>query len=1153
MHLTQNARKGLAIGLAASTVLMTALTGVVPAFAAAHADGCNVLYNGTVYYSLGGQLRGFPSPEVFYSWGNGFGGVQQANAEDVARPMGPVMVYADGTLVKGPSDPLVYLVANGQKRGFTTGAVFTGLGYKFSNIQSAPANTFADLPTGANLNSATERHTSGVWVIDSTGTVWRMTATGRVGLPSMDVFNSWGKSFSTVVAANAADLAASNEGVAAAKPSCSGGGTTPPPPPATGMSVSASGPAAGSIVANTANNTLANFTFSGSGTVTSLTLMRTGISNSSTLDALYLYDGATRLTDAASIGSDGTVTFGAASLFSVSGSKTVSVKATVHTGTQGQTIGVNVTSFMTAGSSATPASAVGPVMNIATNPGGLATADIPASAASPSTNASQSPGTDVTVWQDTVTIGTADSWFNSLALKKIGTIDNSNVANFNLYSDGVKLASVYNLDGNSYVTFVPTSPYKLKVGSHVLRVGADILGGSSRTLQMSLRAASDMNVTDVNFGSGVTLTNGSSTYVVADGTSGTLTISTGALTTVKAGTSPSSNVTLGSTDQVLGRWTMTATGEPVKIDTLNFTLTGLATSSAQGLRNFRILVNGGQVGSTISLPVTTSTQITTNFTVYPGSTTTVEARADIVTSGATAVASGDLITITMKTGSSNATATNSLTAVNAPDADKAANQLTVATGSMNLAKTANYTNQTTTVPQTGYKVASFQLTGSSTEDINVTAIEVDFATSTGTTFDSSDLSNVYLKYGSNQTSVKSTPQATNSFSVSFTLVKNTVMQVDVFADLGSTITANDAVITKSYVSGTTVQSGLTTYADSNTANNTLDTTVSGQTITYGAGTVASAVSGSTPVAAILYSNTAFDVTSFDITTTNDAFTVTEVIVKFPALPTTLNQVSLKDGGTVLATMSAATSLTFTGLSIPVAANTTKTLTINVTTGNVGTGSGATGEDVTATLDSFKTVNSLGTLAQDTNDRAGSAMHTYRAVAQIDAVSLPTTTLANTNVVLNKFQVQGIGGTVGWKKLVFTVTKTSAPVITNAKLYDMSAGGTEVLGTPTLTTVGSTNLSGSIAFVATTEQQVSGTHIYELRADVAASVSNDSITSKINNGTAYAASAAYATVAGTAANVAWTDRSLNGHSESSLDWANENAMKTLPSTTQTVSR
>jgi hypothetical protein len=194
-----------------------------------------------------------------------------------------------------------------------------------------------------------------------------------------------------------------------------------------------------------------------------VTLTRTGISNSSTLDAVYLYDGATRLTDAASVGSDNTVTFGAASLFTVSGSKTISVKATVHTGVQGQTVGVNLTSYTVSGSSATSVSVAGPFMNIAANPGGLATADIPAAAASPATNAARAPGTDITVWQDTVTIGAADAYLNSLALKKIGTIDNSNVVNFNLYADGVKVASAYSLDSNSYVTFVPSSPLQTEV------------------------------------------------------------------------------------------------------------------------------------------------------------------------------------------------------------------------------------------------------------------------------------------------------------------------------------------------------------------------------------------------------------------------------------------------------------------------------------------------------------------------------------------------------------------------------------------------------------------------------------------------------------------------------------------------------------------
>ena len=181
------------------------------------------------------------------------------------------------------------------------------------------------------------------------------------------------------------------------------------------------------------------------------------------------------------------------------------------------------------------------------------------------------------------------------------------------------------------------------------------------------------------------------------------------------------------------------------------------------------------------------------------------------------------------------------------------------------------------------------------------------------------------------------------------------------------------------------------------------------------------------------------------------------------------------------------------------------------------------------------------------------MHAYKAVAQIDAVSLPTSGLSNSNVVLDKFQVQGMGGTVGWKKLVFTITKTSAPVVTNATLWDMTAGGIQVTGSPTITTTGNGDLSGSITYIATTEQQVSGTHVYELRADVASAAAGDSISSKINNGTAYSTSADYSSVVATSPNFVWTDRSLNSHSESTFDWNNENFIKNLPTALQTVSR
>ncbi len=151
------ARKALAVGLALSTVVWSVSLFAVPfAFAATHSNGCLVNANGTVWLIDNGMRKGFTSAEVFISHGYNFSQVVTANSDDTALPVGPIIIYANGTLVKGPSDPLVYLVVNGQKRGFTSGAVFTGLGYSFANIQWAPVNTFNDIPMGANINSTSE-------------------------------------------------------------------------------------------------------------------------------------------------------------------------------------------------------------------------------------------------------------------------------------------------------------------------------------------------------------------------------------------------------------------------------------------------------------------------------------------------------------------------------------------------------------------------------------------------------------------------------------------------------------------------------------------------------------------------------------------------------------------------------------------------------------------------------------------------------------------------------------------------------------------------------------------------------------------------------------------------------------------------------------
>ncbi|MDZ4244181.1 MAG: IPT/TIG domain-containing protein, partial [Candidatus Doudnabacteria bacterium] len=208
-------RKQVVLGIFAASLVVTGLLGSSQtANAAVSPDGSLVKApGGTVYLIENGQRRPFRVPEVFYSHGFNFNQVIQATAEDLALPLGSLMVYRDGTLIKAPFDPLVYLVTNGQKRGFQSAAAFLGLGYSFNNVVTVDPTTFDDLPTGAAITSTGLPHDPGAIVIFSDGTVYLITETGRKGFATAEDFLSHGYAFDQLVAANQADASLPFEGV----------------------------------------------------------------------------------------------------------------------------------------------------------------------------------------------------------------------------------------------------------------------------------------------------------------------------------------------------------------------------------------------------------------------------------------------------------------------------------------------------------------------------------------------------------------------------------------------------------------------------------------------------------------------------------------------------------------------------------------------------------------------------------------------------------------------------------------------------------------------------------------------------------------------------------------------------------------------------
>ena len=914
-------------------------------------------------------------------------------------------------------------------------------------------------------------------------------------------------------------------------------------------SLAATSPAAGTLVAGQANADLAHFKLAGTGTVKSVTLKRTGVSADTTLSNVYLFDGETRITDAASVTSGSLITFSdAAGLFTVSGSKTISVRADIAGSTSGQTVGVDLVSVTLATGSAAGVPVSGSIHSIASST--LATVAMSAATGSGNTD----PGEGITVWQGTATVGTRDVVLNRLALRQIGSIASTDIKNFVLSVDGVEVDTVASLDDNGYVTF--DTAKTLKTGGRTLKVVADVIGGSGRTVQMSLRGAYDISSTDSQYEAGVLATG---TFPFGPSA---FTVNAGTMTVVKSADSASANITKGATDVSFGTFDFVAYGENIKVETLTVdpTITGGVAADVT-LQNVKLYVDGAQVGSTTSIGADTTAAFTTNFTVVPGTTTKVEIRGDVIDSEGTDDISAGTVTalqMSIAAGSANAIPKVSLGTINVPSAIVAGNSLTIAAGSISLAKTSTYADQTAVIPASAYKLGSFQLSGNSTEKVTLNTIEVDF---TGADeFDaSSDLTDLYVKYGATQTSVKgSVADTDNTWSISRELDVNETITVEVYASIKSTASSEtvtpDTMQALVTVTGVTAQSSATVYADATSSNSTKDAGFAGQTITVGSGTITATLAASAPSAAILDDGQTVTSAAYKFETTNDSYTVTDITLTLANATNVANVILKVDGSAVVGgTKPGATTVTYSGLTIPVAANSNKVVTVDLELGTVGAGAGTSGASVLTTLTGATARNSSGASAAVTESNpAGAAMYVYKSIPTITNQTLPDTNLTVGTRTIAKFTVAG-SGDIAWKKMIFTVTKTGTPVLASATLWDTE--GNQIAGTATHTTTGATNTSGSIAFVATSEQQISGSKTYVLKADISGSLADtDNVAVSIAQPSSYVVPDDYTAVATTTASFVWSDLSGVGHDAASttvLDWNNGLYVKTLPTDSQVL--
>ena len=132
----------------ADSELETYATGNVVSSATSHPTGTLINSNGTVYQiDANNKLRGIPTPSVFtsnmFKWEN----LVTATTADSALTLGTNLSYPNGTLINASGT--VFIVTDGQKRGFTSPEAFTSRGYKWDNLITATDVEIEALTVGA--------------------------------------------------------------------------------------------------------------------------------------------------------------------------------------------------------------------------------------------------------------------------------------------------------------------------------------------------------------------------------------------------------------------------------------------------------------------------------------------------------------------------------------------------------------------------------------------------------------------------------------------------------------------------------------------------------------------------------------------------------------------------------------------------------------------------------------------------------------------------------------------------------------------------------------------------------------------------------------------------------------------------------------------
>lgn len=899
-----------------------------------------------------------------------------------------------------------------------------------------------------------------------------------------------------------------------------------------------------------------NFTASSDGDVkvTKLKFKRGGISADTDLDALYLYDGATRLTDSATISSN-VVTFNSsAGLFTVPAGTTkgITLKGDMNSplATSGKTISFSVeaASSVTTNGAAVSGSfpATGNLMSTANviDLGKVAFSGqtaIPAAASTPV----DADTTDQEVWRFTLTGSNQALSVEKLVLSEIGSVQKDDLANFKLYYGGTVIGTAAAFNSNFEVVFdMSASPFSMPKGAaRALSVRADIMKGSTRTFYFTIQNSADVVVKDTNYGVYIEPYLAGTWAVIQPTATYNYLISSGSLSVSKSTDSPTVNVVVDGSNVLLGKFDFRASGEDIKIKNLNASSTA---SSGGGIDNGKVYADGVQVGTTKDLTQGTAVNFTfgSTFVVAAGKTSKVEIYGDVKKTNGTSFSGGETVSVAIGAGSGNAQRVASLGTFDAPASAVPANTLTITAAGLSISKYSGYGNQTIVAGSNDVRLGSFVVGAGSAEGVDVTSITVALSSAEAAT-----VTNLYLKDNSTGAQIGTTkvsPSTSNVFTASFSVAASGAKVVNLYADVKSGSNAGPWIANIA-ASG----SGKTT------GNAVTATAQDVQTITVGTGALY-VNAGSHPDANVLIAgSTGNKVAQFTFSAANENFTIDKLLLKTQNnFATTTAGVTIKYGSSSASGVFVASAAlgyataTFTGLNIVVPKDGSINLDVeldSVLLSNSGA-SGASGAIVFDWDGEFRATGASGSSVTyvGSADLSGNTFIVRKSKPTFARQALTGNPTTGT---LYKFTVVAdAAGNIELKQLGFTVTTgtptTGSTIVSALRLYDSTTGLPITSSDVEVGAAGALKLlfgavNDTVGVIGTTAKT------YEVRGTVSGWSTGASLSVKPTVETSASATDSSETLRGSYASV-WSDKSATNHSTTSADWTNSYLLKDLTS-------